>query len=51
MISPILNELSCVVDFGSGSLNNSDWFAKNGIKTLSLDYTFKNKIFKKKFKL
>ena len=29
----ILNELSYVVDFGSGSLNNSAWFAKNGIKT------------------
>ena len=48
MTSPILNELSCVVDFGSGSLNNSDWFAKNGIKTLSLDYAFKKTKFSKK---
>ena len=45
MTSPILNELSYVVDFGSGSLNNSAWFAKNGIKTLSLDYAFKKKKF------
>ena len=40
MTSPILNELSYVVDFGSGSLNNSVWFAKNGIETLSIDYAF-----------
>ena len=45
MTSPILNELSYVVDFGSGSLNNSVWFAKNGIKTLSIDYAFKKKNF------
>ena len=48
MTSPILNELSYVVDFGSGSLNNSAWFAKNGIKTLSLDYAFKKKKLYKK---
>ena len=51
MTSPILNELSYVVDFGSGSLNNSVWFAKNGIKTLSIDYAFKKKFYTKKFKL
>ena len=48
MTSPILKELSYVVDFGSGSLNNSTWFAKKGIKTLSLDYAFKKGKFAQK---